>query len=175
MKCCAKNGNFKKSYQHLFSGGPVTREMRYQFIREHQGQFRLTILLRILGVCASAFYGWQKRPVSQRAQQKELLVARIRELFEQSKGRYGSPRIHRDLQDLGMKCSQKRVARLMREQNLVVRKARKFVATTDSAHAFPVAQNLLTGATGTPPIMWTVEKEKLKIGGQVGASKALGK
>ena len=99
--------------------------------------------MRLLGVCASAFYQWQKRPVSQRALQKELLVARICELFEQSKGCYGSPRIHRDVQALGIQCSQKRVARLMGEQNLVVRKPRKFVATTDSAHAFPVAQNLL--------------------------------
>jgi putative transposase len=31
----------------------------------------------------------------------------------------------------------------MKEQNLVVRKLRRFVATTDSGHAFPVAQNLL--------------------------------
>lgn len=117
--------------------------MRYQFIREHQGQFRLTILLRMLGVCASAFYQWQKRPVSQRAQQKAILAAHICELFHQSKRRYGSPRIHRDLRALGIRCSQKRVARLMREQDLVVRKLRKFVTTTDSDHAFPVAQNLL--------------------------------
>jgi len=117
--------------------------MRYQFIQQHQSQFRLTILLRMLGISASAFYQWQKRPVSRRAQQKELLVARICEFFHQSKGRYGSPRIHRDLQALGIRCSQKRVAHLMREQNLVVRKARKFVATTDSAHALPIAKNLL--------------------------------
>lgn len=117
--------------------------MRYQFIQQHQGQFRLTILLRTLGVCASAFYQWQKRPISQRAHQRAMLVAHIRALFEQSKGRYGSPRIHRDLRALGIRCSQKRVAQLMKEQNLVVRKPRKFVATTDSAHAFPVAQNLL--------------------------------
>jgi len=117
--------------------------MHYQFIQQHRGQFRLSILLRTLGICASAFYGWQKRPVSLRAQQKQGLIAHICELFQQSKGRYGSPRIHRDLQALGIRCSQKRVARLMREQNLVVRKPRRFVATTDSAHAFPVAQNLL--------------------------------
>ena len=55
----------------------------------------------------------------------------------------GSPRIHRDLQALGIQCSQKRVARLMKEQNLVVRKPRKFMATTDSGHALPIAQNLL--------------------------------
>jgi len=117
--------------------------MRYQFIQEHQGQFRTTILLRMLDVSASAFYGWQKRPVSQRARQKERLVAQISELFHASKARYGSPRIHRDLQAAGIRCGQKRVARLMKEQNLVVRKPRRFVATTDSGHAFPVGQNLL--------------------------------
>lgn len=117
--------------------------MRYQFIQQHQGQFRRTLLFRLLGVSSSAFYQWQKRPLSQRAVQKQHLVAQIGELFEQSKGRYGSPRIYRDLQALGIRCSQKRVAQLMKEHNLVVRKTRKFVATTDSGHAFPVAQNLL--------------------------------
>lgn len=97
----------------------------------------------MLDVSASAFYGWQKRPVSQRAQQKERLVAQISELFQESQGRYGSPRIHQDLQALGIRCSPKRVARLMKEQNLVARKPRRFVVTTDSDHALPIAQNLL--------------------------------
>lgn len=117
--------------------------MRYQFIQKHQGQFRLTILLRVLDVSASAFYQWQKRPESQRARQKKQLTAQVCEFFHASKGRYGSPRIHQDLQALGVRCSQKRVARLMKEQNLTVCKPRKFVATTDSGHAFPVAHNLL--------------------------------
>jgi len=117
--------------------------MRYQFIQEHQGQFRSTILFRMLGICASAFYQWQKRPVSRRAQQKQHLMTHIRELFERSQGRYGSPRIYQDLQALGIRCSQNRVAQLMKELKLVVRKARKFVATTDSGHAFPIAENLL--------------------------------
>ncbi len=117
--------------------------MRHQFIQEHQGQFRTTLLLRMLGVGASTFYAWQKRPISKRARQKELLVEQISQLFAHSKGRYGSPRIQRDLQAAGIGCSQKRVARLMKEQNLAVRKPRRFVATTDSGHAFPVGQNLL--------------------------------
>ena len=117
--------------------------MRYHFIQKHNGQFQNSAMFRVLGVCASAFYRWQERPVSQREQQKETLVAHIRELFEESDGRYGSPRIHRDLQALGIKCSPKRVARLMKEQRLVAHKPRRFVVTTDSNHAFPVAQNLL--------------------------------
>jgi hypothetical protein len=72
----------------------VTREMRYQFIREHQGLFRLTILftilLRVLGVSASAFSQWQKRPESVRARQKKQLAAQVCELFHASKQRYGS-------------------------------------------------------------------------------------
>ena len=117
--------------------------MRYHFIQKHNGQFRNSVMFRVLGVCASAFYRWKTRPVSQRQQQKETLVAHINELFHDSDGRYGSPRIHRDLQALSIKCSEKRVARLMKEQRLVARKLRKFVVTTDSNHAFPVAQNVL--------------------------------
>ena len=117
--------------------------MRYLFIQHHQGQFQMTVLLRVVGVASSAFYQWQKRPMSQRVRHKKQLVTHIAALFHENKGRYGSPRIYRDLQALGIKCSQKRVARLMKEQNLVVRPTRKFVATTDSAHALPVAPNLL--------------------------------
>jgi hypothetical protein len=64
--------------------------MRYQFIQQHQGQFRMTVLLRVLGVSASAFYQWQKRSESMHARQKKLLAAQVCELFEESKGRYGS-------------------------------------------------------------------------------------
>ena len=76
--------------------------------------------------------------MNQRAQHNELLGAQIYELFEQNKERYGSPRINQDLTALGIKCSQKRVARLMKEHDLVVRKLRRFVATTYSGHALPL-------------------------------------
>jgi putative transposase len=64
--------------------------MRYQFIQQHQGQFRLTILLRILEVSASAFYQWQKRPESLHAQQKKLLAAQVCELFEECRADAGA-------------------------------------------------------------------------------------
>jgi hypothetical protein len=64
--------------------------MRYQFIQQHQIQFRRTILCRLMGVCTSAFYQWQRRPLSQRAVQKQQLIAHIGEFFEESRERYGS-------------------------------------------------------------------------------------
>jgi putative transposase len=97
----------------------------------------------VLKVSSRAYHRWKTHPVSPRQQQTETLVAHICELFEESDGRYGSPRIHRDLKAAGIKCSSKRVARLMKEQHLKAQKPRRFVVTTDSNHAFPVAQNLL--------------------------------
>lgn len=121
----------------------MTREMRYQFIQDHQGQFRSSSMFRVLGISSSAFHRWKKCSVSKRQQRKQQLAAHIRELFEESDGRYGSPRIHRDLQAQGVECSPKRVARLMKELHLVARPSRKFVVTTDSKHTFPLAQNRL--------------------------------
>jgi len=117
--------------------------MRYHFIQEHNGQFPNSVMFRALKVSSSAYHRWKTRPVSQQQQQKETLVAHIRELFEESDGRYGSPRIHRDLKAAGIRCSQKRVAQIMRESRLAAREPRRFVVITDSNHAFPVARNLL--------------------------------
>jgi hypothetical protein len=99
--------------------------MRYHFIHEYQGQFHNSVMFRMRGVSSSAFHRWKTYPVSPRQQQKQQLASHICELFEDSDGRYGSPRIHPDLQALGIKCSPKRVARLMKEQHLVARKPRK--------------------------------------------------
>lgn len=117
--------------------------MKYQFIQEHRKQFRLSVLCRMLQVTSSGYHAWRQRPRSQRTQQDEQLLVRIRAIYDQSQGRYGSPRVHQELQAQGVRCSEKRVARLMREHHLVVRATRKFVVTTDSSHAMPVAFNEL--------------------------------
>lgn len=56
---------------------------------------------------------------------------------------YGSPRVHKDLQEQGIRCGRKRVARLMRENGIRAKQARRYKATTDSDHRYPVAANLL--------------------------------
>jgi transposase InsO family protein len=117
--------------------------MRYQFIQKHRKQFTLSALCRMLQVTCSGYYAWRQGPRSQRLQQDEQLSVSIRTIYDQSQRRYGSPRVHQELQAQGIGCSEKRVARLMREHDLVVRPARKFVVTTDSQHAHPVAANEL--------------------------------
>jgi transposase InsO family protein len=85
-----------------------------------------------------------KRPASWHALIDELLMARVRIIHAESGETYGAPRIHRELQAEGLPASPKRVARLMREADLVARpRKRRRVGTTDSAHDHPVAPNLV--------------------------------
>jgi len=55
---------------------------------------------------------------------------------------YGSRRIKRELKERGWEVNRKRVQRLMREDNLLCVRKRKFVVTTDSAHGLKVYPNL---------------------------------
>jgi putative transposase len=55
---------------------------------------------------------------------------------------YGSRRIQRELKDGGWEVNRKRVQRVMREDNLLCVRKRKFVVTTDSAHGLKVYPNL---------------------------------
>lgn len=73
----------------------------------------------------------------------QKLRVRIKSLFAEHRGRYGSPRIHDTLHDEGFRTSRKRICRIMVEEKLIAQKKRKFVKTTNSDHHNPVVQNLL--------------------------------
>ena len=82
------------------------------------------------------------------------------ELSHQASDRtYGSPRVHQDLQAQGIRCGCKRVARLMRENGIRAKQARRFKATTDSDHNHPVAPNLLDREfhVGVPDRVWVAD------------------
>ncbi len=117
--------------------------MKYRFIMQNRHQCAVGLQCRVLGVSVSGYYAWRRRGKSRRAQQDQRLVVRIRAVFEQHRHRYGSPRVHRELQEQGMGCSRKRVARLMRAAGLRARDKRRFKRTTNSAHPYPVAPNHL--------------------------------
>src|ERR1700683_5869551 len=55
---------------------------------------------------------------------------------------YGRPRITAELKRRGWKVNHKRVGRILREDNLLCLRKRKFVVTTDSNHNFHVYPNL---------------------------------
>ena len=111
----------------------------------HRAMFRIKTMARVLCVSRSGYYAWINRDPgsSPRRQRHELINQRVAAAFVAQKGRSGSPRLTLDLQDEGFHCNEKTVAKSLREQGLRAKAAKKFKATTNSNHGFPVAKNLL--------------------------------
>ena len=84
-----------------------------------------------LGVSRSGYYAWKERPESERHKADRALAEVVTAVHQESRGTYGSPRVHAELRARGQRISRKRVARLMGEQGLCARKKRRFVRTTD--------------------------------------------
>lgn len=117
--------------------------MRYQFIEQHRSAFRVTKMCQVLEVSRSAYYAYRRRPKSLRERDNERLVENITEIYQRSRRRYGSPRITAALHDQGLVCGHNRVARLMRQNDIVAKRKRRFKVTTHSQHKLPVAPNLV--------------------------------
>jgi transposase InsO family protein len=97
----------------------------------------------VLEVSSSGFYDWIERPESNRAQENRQLVTKISLCHKASKEIYGSPRIHRDLLDMGEQIGVNRVARLMNQHGIQSKMAKKFVITTDSKNTMQPAPDRL--------------------------------
>ncbi len=121
--------------------------------------FPLLRMCLVLEVSENGYHNWRKRGKSKRKQDDELLTERIEDAYHQNRGHYGSPRIHAELKGQGVHCGRKRVARLMRENQLSARKKRRKIRTTDSNHSFPVAPNLLKQdfAADAPNKKWVTD------------------
>jgi len=117
--------------------------VKYKFMAEQVKEFSVTSMCRVLGVSRSGYYRWCQRPESRRVREDRQLLVRIRAVHQKSRGRYGSPRVHRELKRQGQKCGKNRVARLMRKEGLRSRRRRRFKVTTRSAAGHPVAPNHL--------------------------------
>ena len=100
-------------------------------------------MCKVLDVSESGYNNWRTRGKSQGKQYDEVLTERIEDAYHHHRGHYGSPRIYAELRAQNIRCSRRRVARLMRENQLSAHKKRRKVRTTNSNHQFPLAPNLL--------------------------------
>jgi putative transposase len=115
----------------------------FPFIERHKGAWPVAVMCDTLGVSPAGFYAWLRRPRSEQRQRRDALVVEIRAAHAEAKARYGNPRIHAELRANGVPCCANTVARLMRDNGVRAKTARKFRNTTDSNHKLPVADNLL--------------------------------
>lgn len=105
-----------------------------------QGSLSIETMCRLAGVSRASFY----RSLAAAAPQQEEMEVRaaIQQVVLAHRRRYGYRRVAEALSDGGMVVNHKRVARIMREDNLLAIRGRKFVATTDSDHQLEVYLNL---------------------------------
>ena len=97
---------------------------------DHQADYPIATMCRLLGVSPSGYYAWRKRRPSHRTETDTALTAEIRAAHATSRGIYGAPRIHAELAAKGVHVGRKRVARLMSQAGLAGVSRRKFVVTT---------------------------------------------
>lgn len=88
------------------------------------------VCCKALGVSESWFYKWHERPPTPRQARRAALDKAVKEAFEASEGRYGSPRVHDDLVEAGWVVSEKTVAASMASQGLVGRPKRRYHCLT---------------------------------------------
>jgi transposase InsO family protein len=117
--------------------------VRFTFIRAERAKHDVAILCEVLQVSRQGYYAWLGRKPCRRRCRDEELRRSIHQTFADSDATYGAPRVHRALAADGEVTSRKRVARLMRQEGLVVQRRRRFVCTTDSRHGFRIAPNLV--------------------------------
>jgi HTH-like domain len=135
-------------------------ELSYCFIRDHARVYPVERMCGVLEVSVSGYYGWLHRPASLRRQRREALGNEIRAIHAEVKGRYGSPRIYRELVARGTPCCLNTVARIMKELGIAAISQRKFrTCTTDSKHDFPIVPNQLEQefTTERPNQIWLAD------------------
>ena len=115
----------------------------------------------------SGFYAWQHRPDSTYTREDRGLKVLVHALFDASKQRYGSPRVHEDLIEQDERVSRKRLIRLMQEDGLVARARKRYKRTTMSDHDQPVAAKLLDRQfeADAPNQRWVGDTTEFVIGG----------
>ena len=131
----------------------------YRFVERERASYPVTTMCRTLGVSPSGFWAWATRPPSARTLGDAELTGRIRTIHAASRGTYGVPRVHAELRFAGVRCSRKRVARLMRSAGLEGVHRRPFVRTTLRDRAAAPAPDLVERAfsADAPDRLWVAD------------------
>ena len=118
-------------------------EMLFKLIKQFSSNFEVEKLCTTLSVSRSGYYRWLKNPFSNKKEIQEKVLQQIKDVYEQSKGVFGSPRITAVLRNKGYDYNRKRIAKIMKDNNIRSKMKSKFKITTNSKHKYPICENLL--------------------------------
>lgn len=129
-------------------------------MRDHQAEFRVRLMCRVFEVSSSGYYAWCEGQNDGTAEKRKEVTAHIRRVFQESRQRYGSPRIYHQLKAEGILIGRHRIANIMSQEHLVARRKHRYkkpVATT--RHNRTLAPNLLNRQfnISEPNKIWTAD------------------
>jgi putative transposase len=106
-------------------------------------KYPLPLLCRVVEVSRSGYYAWLTRHPSRHTQNEGRLEIEIRAAHQRTRQTCGPERLQQDLAAHGVKVGICRIRRIRKKLGIQCKQVKKFKATTDSKHPFPVAENLL--------------------------------
>jgi putative transposase len=133
----------------------------FSFIEEHQNEFRVVKMCKVLKVSTSGYYKWlgEEEKRNQAREEREKINQQIRICFIESHKTYGSPRIKEELKARGVLLCERTIGKRMKEMGLHATSKTPFVVTTDSNHQYPIYPNLLERQfmVDTPNTVWVTD------------------
>ena len=125
----------------------------------------MAALCRKLGVSRSGYYAWRGRQASRRRLEDGRLLPVIQEIFRVSRETYGYPRVHAALKARNIVCGKHRVARIMRENGLQARMARRFKYHRHRDYLFAKTPNLLLDQphASAPNQVWVGDVSYIRV------------
>lgn len=139
----------------------------YSFIAAEKTNFPVAVMCRVFGVSRTGFHNWERRAPSDRTLSDAWLTERIRQIHQASRGVYGAPRIHAELElEHDVRVGRKRVARLMKAAGIAGIRPRKRFKTTIRIPGITPATDLVERQfrPDRPNVLWVADITYLRTG-----------
>ncbi|MCW8834477.1 MAG: IS3 family transposase [Colwellia sp.] len=145
------------------SGSPSER---FGFIQRYGKKLGIKFLCSWLKVSRSGYYAWRYRPISTKALRDIELLGHIKRVFMASRETYGSPRVFHTLKREGVRVSEKRIARLMRENGLRAKALKTYSKPAKVKFFYKEIENKRRGVDKPTSInqQWFGDVTYLKVG-----------
>lgn len=139
--------------------------MSFELVEAEKANFPKALMCRALGLSRSGNHAFETRGPSKRDLEQQKLDVAAAAIFAEEEGRYGAPRVEKELRRRGTRTSRKRVARSLAQQGLIARQRRRWRSTTDSSHREPIAPNLLARnfTADAPDKVWVADTTYLPV------------
>lgn len=128
-------------------------------MEREKANYAVRALCRVLGVSPSGYDAWRTRGPAARVYADAPLTDRVAAIHGASRGTYGAPRIRAELAATGTGCGRTRVARLMRQADLVGCHRRRAWKTTRRDPTAEPAPDLVgrACAASMPDRLWVAD------------------